>query len=303
MQLSCTLLELVISAGGGAGFRTARDRGRNPKVRAGTAMMRIYMGDPMPQWDVGSYLQFAEERTQPAVDLAARIEVAHPRHIIDLGCGPGNSTAVLRRRWPGARVIGLDNSPEMIAAASKSNPEETWVLADAATWTAKIPCDIVFSSAALQWLPDHGRLFPHLMGQVAPGGVLAVQLPAHHGTTAHHAILQVADDPRWSHLMGTARNAMTRESPHFYYDVLQPLASRLFIWTTEYYHVLDGPRAILEWFRGTGLRPFLAALEDDEQRRHFEDELVEGFSGIYPRQRNGLVLFPFRRLFMLAYAS
>lgn len=254
----------------------------------------------MPKWDAKSYLRFAAERTQPAVDLAARIEGIEPRRIIDLGCGPGNSTAVLRRRWPDAEITGLDNAPEMIAAARESNPEGIWVLADASTWSADHPYDIVFSNAALQWLPDHGRLFPHLMAQVAPGGALAVQMPAHLGTRLLEVILQVADNPRWSHLLGEARNVMTREPPQFYYDTLQPLASRLAIWITEYYHVMDGPHAILEWLRATGLRPFLSALESDEQREAFEYELVEGFSGSYPSQRDGRVLFPFRRLFIVA---
>lgn len=255
----------------------------------------------MPKWDSKTYLQFASERTQPAVDLVARIEVAHPKRIIDLGCGPGNSTAILQRRWADAEVIGLDSSPEMIAAATESNPKGKWVLADVGTWSADAPCDIVFSNAALHWLPDHARLFPHLLGQVTRGGALAVQMPAHHRSPVHQVMLEVADDPAWRHLMDGPRNAMTREPPDFYYSVLQPLATRLSIWETEYYHILDGPGAILEWFRGTGLRPFLAALENEEQRRLFEERLLAGYTRNYRRQRDGRVLFPFRRLFIIAY--
>ncbi len=257
----------------------------------------------MTAWDAEAYLRYADERTQPASDLAARIKVASPKRIIDLGCGPGNSTEVLRLRWPEAEMIGLDQSEEMIAAASKSYPHGKWVLKDLSTWTGEPPFDLVFSNAALQWVPNHDRLFPHLFAQVATGGALAVQMPAHHGSAAHQVILEVADDPAWSHLMSAPRSAMTRESPAFYYDVLQPLASRLEIWVTEYYHIMNGPEAMVEWFRGTGLRPFLSALETEGQKLSFEAKLLEGFSRFYPRQRDSRILFPFRRLFIVAYKA
>ena len=255
----------------------------------------------MGKWNAQLYLRFADERTQPAVDLTARIDVPHPKRIIDLGCGPGNSTAIQRSRWPWAEITGLDDSPEMIEAASESYPDGQWVLADAAAWRAEVPYDIVFSNAALQWLPDHARLFPHLFDQVAPGGALAVQMPAHHSSPVHRVILETAEDPAWRHLLEGARKAMTKESPGFYYELLQPLASRLVIWETEYYHFLDGPQAIVEWFRATGLRPYLSALESEEQRLQFEEKLVEGYARAYPRQKDGRVLFPFRRLFLIAY--
>jgi trans-aconitate 2-methyltransferase len=255
----------------------------------------------MSKWDAGAYLQFSSERTQPAADLAARIDIPAPRRIIDLGCGPGNSTAAVRKRWAEAEIVGLDSSPEMIKAAAESYPGGKWIVGDAGIWTADVPWDIVFSSAALHWLPDHARLFPHLLDQVAPEGALAVQLPALHRSAAHQLILDVAEEPAWRHLMDGPRHAMTKEPPEFYYDVLKPLVSRLFLWETEYYHILDGPRAILEWFRGTGLRPYLAALKSDDQKRLFEERLVEGFTQLYPRQQDGCVLFPFRRLFLIAY--
>jgi trans-aconitate 2-methyltransferase len=255
----------------------------------------------MPTWDAEVYLRFSSERTQPSLDLVARIDLPEAERIIDVGCGPGNSTAVLRHRWPNARIVGMDNSEEMIAAASKSYPGEKWLLGDAATWTARRPYDIVFSNAALQWVPNHARLFPRLFEQVAPGGALAVQLPAHYVSPVHRVILQVADDPEWRELMETPGKALIKESPSFYYDLLQPLAKRLVIWETEYYHILDGPHAIIEWFRGTGLRPFLGALRDLDQKQRFEEMLLEGYSKSYPRQQDGRILFPFRRLFIVAY--
>jgi trans-aconitate 2-methyltransferase len=255
----------------------------------------------MPAWDAAQYLQFANERTQPSIDLAARIAVDNPARIVDLGCGPGNSTSVLRTRWPGARVMGLDGSPEMIDAAKHAQPGEDWLLADIATWSAELPFDIVFSNATLQWLPDHAALFPRLLAQVARGGALAVQMPAHYHSPVHEAILEAADDKRWRHLMDGPRTALTKESPSFYYNVLRPFCSTLEIWETEYFHVLDGPRAIVEWFRGTGLRPYFEALPSKELRLEFEEVLASAYAQRYPREADGRVLFPFLRLFLNAY--
>lgn len=255
----------------------------------------------MPTWDADLYLRFANERTQPSLDLIARIHLAQPRRIVDLGCGPGNSTEKLRQRWPEAEITGLDNSPEMIAAAAKSYPNEDWELADIATWAAEVPYDLVFSNAALHWLPDHARLFPHLLTQVASRGALAVQMPAHGQSPLRLVVEEVANDPAWSHLMEAARNAITFAAPSFYYDVLQPQATRVELWETLYYHIVDSPQAIVDWFRATGLRPFLEALADDEQRQRFEQMVLAGYTQAYPRQRDGRVSFPFRRLFLVAY--
>lgn len=255
----------------------------------------------MPTWDADLYLRFANERTQPSLDLIARIGLAHPQRIVDLGCGPGNSTEKLRQRWPDAEITGLDNSAAMIAAATKSYPNEKWALADISTWTTEVPYDLVFSNAALQWVTDHARLFPHLFAQVAAGGALAVQMPAHADSPLRLVVDEVADDPEWRHLMDAPRNALTFASPSFYYDALQPDASRVELWETSYYHIVESPRAIVEWFRGTGLRPYLEALETEEQRQRFEQLLLAGYTQAYPRQRDGRVLFPFRRLFVLAY--
>jgi trans-aconitate 2-methyltransferase len=255
----------------------------------------------MPSWDPNLYLQFGSERTQPSLDLIARISVANPTRIIDLGCGPGNSTEVLRRRWPEADVTGLDSSPEMIAAARKTYPEGKWVLADAGTWVADAPYDIVYSNAALQWIPDHARLFPHLLYQVAAGGALAVQVPAHYHSPLNQVMREAARDAEWVERMQGPLNALTRESPAFYYDVLQPAATRVEIWETEYQHVMEGPQAIVDWFRGTGMRPFLDALETEAERQRFEQLVRAGYTKAYPTRIDGRILFPFRRLFMVAY--
>jgi trans-aconitate 2-methyltransferase len=255
----------------------------------------------MPQWDPQQYLQFADERTRPSVDLVRRIALDNPRRIVDLGCGPGNSTQVVRTRWPEAEVVGLDSSPQMIERARQAFPAAKWIFGDAANWTADEPYDLVFSNALLHWLPDHAALCRRLLEQVAPGGALAAQLPAHHDLPMHHEILEVSRDPAWDERMQKARTALTKEPPSFYYDTLQPLASRLDLWETIYYHEVAGPDALVEWFRGTGMRPFLEALSDDDERSRFEMMLLRRYIAAYPRRPNGLVLFPFRRLFFVAY--
>jgi trans-aconitate 2-methyltransferase len=254
----------------------------------------------MPRWDSEQYLKFANERTQPAIDLLARVAVDAPRTVVDLGCGPGNSTALLHQRWPAADIVGVDNSPEMLDAARAAHPDWKWQLADIPQWTPTVPADVVFSNAALQWVPDHPRVLPHLMAQVAPGGVLAVQIPAHLNSAVHQAMLAVARDPPWRDRMHAATTAITVETPSVYYDLLQPFASRIDLWVTEYQHVLESPAAVLDWMRGTGLRPFLQALADDAERGHFEAMLLPAVTKGYPSQADRCVLFPFRRLFVVA---
>jgi trans-aconitate 2-methyltransferase len=255
----------------------------------------------MPQWDAGVYLKFAGERTQPSLDLIHRIQLPDPRRIADLGCGPGNSTEALRRQWPAATVVGLDNSSEMIEAARSAYPDGAWIVGDASSWKADPPFDLVFSNAMVQWVPDHETLCRHLLNQVAPGGALAVQAPAHYNSALHVEIVEASLDPQWGDRLESARNALTKEPPEFYYDLFAPIASRLDLWETVYYHIVDGPEAVIEWFRGTGLRPFLQALGDDEQRRHFERALLARYEKTYARRASGKSLFPFRRLFFVAY--
>ena len=252
----------------------------------------------MPSWDANLYLKFAGERTQPAIDLISRISLADPDRIIDLGCGPGNSTAILRQRWPSAEIVGLDTSREMIATASQAHPDWTWVEGDIAAWTAPVPFDVVFSNAALHWVPNHAELMPRLLKQVRPQGALAFQMPAHFRSPVHELMIEVAMNSAWQDSM---KDAIKVERPAFYYDLLSPLASKLDLWETEYIHVMSSPSAILEWIRGTGLRPFLEALPSDEQIHHFEDLYLADLTQAYRPQKDGRVLFPFRRLFIVAY--
>ncbi len=257
----------------------------------------------MPSWNADLYLQFATERTQPSIDLTARIRIEDPRRIIDLGCGPGNSTAVLRGRWPHAEIVGLDHSADMIAKARADVPSGTWEVGEIPTWTPAQKFDLVFTNAALQWVPDHATLIPHLFAQVATGGALAVQIPAHLESPVHRGILAIAEDGEWSAQMESARWLRNVGTPEFYYDLLGRDAARLDLWVTTYQHVLAGPEAIVEWIRGTGLRPFLEALTNEDQRRRFTARLLERVTAGYPRRPDGKVIFPFRRLFFVAYRA
>jgi trans-aconitate 2-methyltransferase len=270
------------------------------KLHVALADAAGYDGVIMSAWDADHYLRFGAERTRPAVDLVQRIQIDHPRRVVDIGCGPGNSTEVLRARWPEADIVGVDSSREMIAAARQRHPEGEWIEADAATWTSDEPFDVVFSNAALQWLPDHAAIISRLFGLVASGGVLAVQIPSYSRNPVRVHIHDISEDARWSDRMEAARSALTMESPAFYYDVLSPVAAKIDLWETEYSHVMPDAGAIVEWISSTGLRPFLDAVSPDE-RESFLKMLRERVTESYPRRADGKVLFPFKRLFVVAW--
>jgi trans-aconitate 2-methyltransferase len=257
----------------------------------------------MPTWNSEQYLKFANERTQPSIDLAARVALDSPTRAIDLGCGPGNSTAVVARRWPQAEVIGLDNSAAMLAQARRDFPAQTWIESSITDWRADPaqPVDLVFSNAALQWVPDHRREFPRLLSQVAPGGALAVQVPANLDAPAQRMMAELAASAGWREQFTTQPRTWHVHAPDFYYDILSPQAKRLELWTTEYYHILPNLDGIIEWYRGTGLRPWLDALPNEITRTEFLGAYRARLVPYYPERPDGRVLFPFRRLFIIAY--
>ncbi len=253
----------------------------------------------MPTWDASQYLKFSSERTQPAIDLVSRIQL-EPESILDLGCGPGNSTEILFGRWQKAALTGLDSSPEMLASARAARPDWHWLEADMATFESDNKFDLVFSNAALQWVKNHAVLLPKLKNLVAEGGALAIQIPAHQRSYLHRAMLELASKSQWLEYTQQAQTALSLETPQFYYDALLP-AKKIDLWQTAYQHVLPNAEAILEWIRGTGLRPFLEALPDAFARADFEAQLLERVKFAYPLQADGKVLFEFNRLFMIAY--
>ena len=246
----------------------------------------------MPVWNAAQYLKFAGERKQPCRDLLARVEVREPGRVIDLGCGPGNSTAELAARWPEAEITGLDSSAEMIAAARGEHPGIRWEPGEIHAWAeGGEPYDVVFSNAALQWVEGHEKLFPRLLARVAPGGVLAVQMPANYAAPQHRILREMAARP--------VREWYTHPAA-FYYDTLAPLAERLDLWVTTYFHRMADVDGIVEFYKGTGLRPYLEALADSRERERFTTEFRARLGPYFPAQPDGTVLFPFERLFMVA---
>jgi len=210
-------------------------------------------------WDPIQYLRFADQRLQPALDLLARIPIDEADAVVDLGAGTGNVTALLRRRFPAARIIGVDNSPEMLARARDAAPEITWTLADIADFSSTEPADLLFSNAALHWLDNHASLFPRLASMLDSGGVLAVQMPHNHAAPSHTAIAEIAAQGRWaSRLLPLLRPSPVAD-PAIYYDILRPLVAWLDIWETEYLHVLEGDDPVVNWTRGTALKPLVDA--------------------------------------------
>jgi trans-aconitate 2-methyltransferase len=259
----------------------------------------------MPTWSADQYLKFGDERTLPCRDLAARIAVPDARRVIDLGCGPGNSTAVLATRWPDAKTTGFDSSSAMIDSARKSEPAREWVIGDIVEWANDKRgerFDVVFANASLQWIPDHAANFPLLLARVAAGGAFAAQLPGNHEGPTHQLMRDMAASDGWRKWFptGNVREWHSSELAH-YYDVLAPHAARLDMWETSYLHIFSEAEDIVEWYKGSGMRPYLEAIGTDAERERFAEEYLGGIRKLYLPRSNGRVLFPFRRLFMIAY--
>lgn len=253
-------------------------------------------------WDPKRYLAFAAPRLQPGLDLMARIPDLPARRIVDLGCGTGFLTARLAERWPEARITGLDSSPEMLADAARDLPRRDWPRldwrqADIADWQAPAPVDLIYSNAALHWLDGHPALFPHLLRQLAAGGVLAVQMPRNFDQPSHTLLREVVRSGSWADRVTIREEPVM--APERYYDLLAPHVDEIELWETEYLHVLSGEHPVLEWVRGTALLPVLEALSGD-MLDAFLSDYAASLDRAYPRRADGRTLFPFRRLFLIA---
>jgi len=252
------------------------------------------------RWSASQYTRFEHERNRPVYDLLARIPAASVTRAVDLGCGPGNSTQLLQQHCPQARITGIDNSANMLEAARKRLPATRFLLADIATWREPGPFDLIFSNAALQWVPDHSSLLPSLLAKLAPGGTLAVQIPDNLEEPAHRLMRAIAAEGPWSsQLAATSAARSERHSPEWYFETLRAHAPQVDVWRTTYYHALPDASAVVEWFKGTGLRPFLDPL-DPAQQAAFLERYRDAIAQAYPPLADGLVVLPFPRLFFTA---
>ncbi len=257
-------------------------------------------------WDPATYLRFGSERARPFFDLLTRVQAEDPRVVVDLGCGPGNLTALLAARWPEAHVLGVDNSPEMIEAARAEaghgrgeGGRLAFALADLRDWRAGRPVDVFTCNAVLQWVPGHLTLLTSWADWLAPGGWLAFQVPGNFDQPSHTIMRDLAHSPRWeSRLRGVQLNRQAVD-PGAYLDLLASAGCEVDAWETTYLHVLQGEDAVLEWYRGSGLRPVLAALPEAEAAE-FTAEYAERIRAAYPAAPYGTVL-PFRRVFVVAH--
>jgi trans-aconitate 2-methyltransferase len=253
----------------------------------------------MVDWSAQQYLKFEDERTRPARDLLAQIPLLEARKVVDIGCGPGNSTALLVERWPQASVIGVDTSADMLRQARERLPGHGFIEANIAHWAPPAGTEVVFANAVFQWVPEHLKHLKRLIGALSPGGVLAVQMPDNLDEPSHLLMREVAHMEPWRKQLSKAaelRDGLPK--PGTYYDELKPLCTRIEIWHTIYNHVLDDATAVVEWVKGTGLRPFVDPLEPPE-RKAFLAEYTARIAGTYLPQKDGKVLLRFPRMFIV----
>ena len=254
----------------------------------------------MPIWDPVTYLEFADERSRPFVDLLSRVDATHPTSVVDLGCGPGQLTASLADRWPEAQILGLDSSSEMITRAAEfASPRVSFQVQDLRNWRPEAPVDVIISNATLQWVPGHRELLPTLISSLRPHGWLAFQVPGNFEEPSHQLLRRLAADSRYAPMLTEVTWPSSADASAYLED-LAALGCSVDAWETTYLHVLTGPNPVFRWISGTGARPVLQALPDD-RRTEFMSEYQELLDAAYPARSFGTVL-PFRRIFVVAQA-
>jgi trans-aconitate 2-methyltransferase len=253
----------------------------------------------MTDWDSRLYLKFESDRTRPPRDLLAQVPLERARKVADLGCGPGNSTELLVKRYPDAKVIGLDSSPDMLRKARERLPALEFIEADIAQWRPEPDTDLLFSNATFQWVPDHAAALKRLLEALPPGGVLAVQMPDNMHEPSHTLMAEVAREGGWATAETEVLQRETLPDPEFYYDLLRPHCQALDMWHTIYAHVLDNAGSIVEWFKSTSLRPYTTPLTDSAREAYlaaYERRVAEA----YPPRYDGKVILNFPRFFIVA---
>ncbi|RAU42183.1 MULTISPECIES: trans-aconitate 2-methyltransferase [unclassified Pseudomonas] len=250
-------------------------------------------------WSAKQYSMFEQQRTRPVRDLVAAMPVEQVNTAIDLGCGPGNSTEVLAERFPTASITGLDSSEDMLGDARRRLPSISFELGDIGVWNPAKRYDVILANASLQWVPNHQALYPRLVSHLNPGGCLAVQTPDNLEEPAHRLAREVAASGPWSGKIASVKHP-DRHPATYYFELLQPHCAQVDVWRTTYHHPLaGGHEAVVEWFKGSALRPYLQRLDENEQAG-FLDAYLKAISQAYPALDDGSVLLPFPRLFVVA---
>lgn len=250
-------------------------------------------------WSATQYSLFEQQRTRPVRDLVAAIPLASAQTAVDLGCGPGNSTEVLAERFPDATVTGLDSSDDMLREARQRLPNVSFELADIGAWNPAQTYDVILANASLQWVPDHAALYPRLVSRLNAGGVLAVQTPDNLEEPAHRLAREIAASSEWASRIGDVTHP-DRHPAAYYFELLRPHCAEVDVWRTTYHHPLAGGHgAVVEWFKGSALRPYLQKLDEAAQQA-FLDTYLRAISQAYPALDDGTVLLPFPRLFIVA---
>jgi trans-aconitate 2-methyltransferase len=254
----------------------------------------------MLDWNPALYRRYEDERTRPARELLARVPLAEAARVFDLGCGPGNSTELLVQRFPGAQVVGTDNSEAMLASARERLPQARFEFSDISTWQPDVAPDLIYANAALQWVPDHETLIPRLFAALAPGGVLAIQMPDNRQEPTHRLMREVAAEAPWAKPIGDADRLRTELlGIQGYYDLLAAHAAQIDVWHTVYQHPMASAAAIVEWVSGTGLKPFIGPLTS-ELRASYLAEYERRIATAYPVRADGRRLLAFPRMFIVA---
>lgn len=253
-------------------------------------------------WNPDVYLEFADHRGRPYFDLLSRVGAQQPRRVVDLGCGPGNLTAGLTKRWPSAVVEAWDSSQEMVDAARARGVDAQ--TGDVRDWTPRPDTDVVLSNAALQWVPGHAELMVRWAGQLAPGSWIAVQVPGNFDSPSHQAVRDLAGRPPWAQTLADIpfRVGKVVETPAGYAALLTDAGCSVDAWETTYLHELTGEHPVLDWITGTALRPVKSRLTEP-QWQQFRDELIPLLDAAYPARSDGTTFYPFRRVFVVAQVN